>query len=125
MKKVSYSAVVLDESSRSKLLQHFDDIIPNDWKKYAHHMTINMGEIDPQYEKYLGMKVTLRVTKLGISDKVFAVQVEGFPTTNEIPHITLAVNTNMGGKPFMSNKINDWRPIQFSLDLKGKVEEVG
>ena len=77
MGKISYSAVVLDDASHTKLLQEFADIIPNDWKKYAHHQTINMGELNPEYERYLGMKITLRAVKFGISDKAIAVQVEG------------------------------------------------
>lgn len=124
MEKTAYSAVVLDEKSRSKLLEMLGNNIPNGWEKLAHHMTINMGEIDTQYERYLGFDVDLRVTHIGISDLVMAVGVEGFPTVNKTPHITVAVNRKDGGKPFMSNKITDWRPIQFSLDLKGKVVEV-
>lgn len=125
MGKISYSAVVLDDSSRSKLLEYLGDNIPEGWETIAHHMTINMGEIDSQYEKYLGMTVTLNVTHIGFSDMAIAVGVEGFPTLNKIPHITVAVNRKEGGKPFMSNKITNWKPVQFSLDLKGKVEEVG
>ena len=125
MGNISYSAVVLDEQSRSKLLEHFSSNIPEGWENVAHHMTINMGEISPEYERYLGMTVTLRVTNIGFSDMAIAVGVEGFSTTNKIPHITVAVNRKEGGKPFMSNKITNWQPVQFSLDLKGKVEEVG
>ena len=124
MGKVSYSAVVLDDQSRTKLLQHFQSNIPEGWEDIAHHMTINMGELDKQYERYLGMKVKLRVTHIGISDMVIAVGVEGFPTVNKIPHITVAVNRKEGGKPFMSNKITNWQPVQFSVELDGTVEEV-
>jgi len=124
MGKISYSAVVLDDKSRSKLLGLVSSYIPQGWETIAHHMTINMGEIDPEYEKYLGMKVPLRVKTIGMNDKVIAVGVEGFPTKNKIPHITIAVNRQEGGKPFMSNKIEDWRPIQFSAELEGTVEEV-
>jgi hypothetical protein len=116
--------VVLDEKSRSKLLEFVSSYVPHGWETIAHHMTINMGEIKPEYEKYLGMTVPLRVVGLGMTDKVMAMKVEGFPTDKNVPHITVAVNRKDGGKPFMSNKINDWRPIQFSLKLKGKVEEV-
>lgn len=125
MGKVSYSAVVLDEESRTKLIQHLQSNIPEGWEVIAHHMTINMGEIDPQYEKYLGMKQKLVVKSIGISDMVMAVGVDGFYTTNAIPHITVAVNRKEGGKPFMSNKITNWQPVQFALELTGVVEEVG
>lgn len=124
MGKISYSAVVLDEKSRTKLINHLQSNIPNDWEIISHHMTINMGEIKPEYEKYLGMKQTLRVISIGISDMAMAVGVEGFHSVNKIPHITVAVNRKEGGKPFMSNKIENWKPIQFSLELTGTVKEV-
>jgi len=124
MERVRYSAVVLDEKSHSKLLGFAGSYIPNGWETIAHHMTINNGEIKPQYEKYLGMTVILKVVGIGFSDKAIAVKVDGFPTENKIPHITVAVNRKAGGKPVMSNQITNWQPIQFSLQLTGKVEEV-
>lgn len=124
MSKIAYSAVVLDEKSRSKLLNFLSSEIPENWETIAHHMTINLGEIKPDFEKYLGMRVELSVIDLGISDKAIAVKVEGFPTVNKIPHITIAVNRKEGGKPFMSNKITDWKPIKFNSKLTGKVMEV-
>lgn len=124
MSKIAYSAVVLDEKSRSKLLNFLSSEIPENWETIAHHMTINLGEIKPDFEKYLGMRVELSVIDLGISDKAIAVKVEGFPTVNKIPHITIAVNRKEGGKPYMSNKITDWKPIKFNSKLTGKVMEV-
>ena len=64
------------------------------------------------------------VKEIGISEMAIAVKVEGFDTNNDIPHITLAVNSDAGGKPVMSNQITNWRPISFSLNLTGKVEEI-
>ncbi len=119
-----YSAVVLDKESRSKLLSVMGTYVPDDWEKIAHHMTINMGPIKPELERYLGMTVPLRVKEIGISEKAFAVKVEGFPTTNKIPHITIAIDRKGGGKPVMSNLITDWRPIQLGFDLKGTVKEI-
>lgn len=125
MGNISYSAVVLDDKSRTTLLNHLQSNIPQDWEIIAHHMTINMGELDSQYEKYLGMKVNLKVTHIGFSDLVMAVGVQGFGTVNKVPHITIAVNRKEGGKPFMSNKITNWKPVQFAIELTGVVEEVG
>ena len=125
MGKITYSAVVLDEKSRSKLLANLAGNIPNGWEKVAHHMTINMGEIKPEYEKYLGMTVDLRVRTVGYSKMAMAVGVEtSVPTINKIPHITVAVNRKEGGKPFMSNEITNWKSIAFGLDLKVTVVEV-
>ena len=57
-------------------------------------------------------------------DKVFAVGVDGYPTNNKKAHITLAVNRQGGGKPMMSNNLENWRPIGFPLVLKGIVTQV-
>jgi len=124
VKRVSYSAVVLDDKSRAALLKVFSPMIPEGWETIAHHMTINMGEIDERYQDLLGTDAELKVTSYAMDDLVMAVGVEGFPTTNKIPHITLAVNRADGGKPFFSNKLSDWRPITFPIRLTGKVLEV-
>ena len=124
MSKISYSAVVLDDKSRDKLLQIFGKNLPEEWEKIAHHMTINMGEIDPELEKYLGFPVRLKVEDFAMDDKVAAVGVSGFESKNEKPHVTLAVNRQEGGKPFMSNKLTDWESVRRPVFLTGKVEEV-
>ena len=124
VKKVSYSAVVLNNESRTKLIQVFQRMIPEGWEVIAHHMTINMGSIDEMYKDLLGQDVNLNVISYAIDDKVMAVGVKGAPTVNNVPHITIAVNRANGGKPYLSNKLTDWRKIGFSFDLKGIVEEI-
>jgi len=130
MDKILYSAIVLDDQSHDKLINHLDNIIPNDWKKYAHHMTIVFGKgLSDEWKKYLGMKIKLTAIEVGISEMTIAVKVKGFYSDNEIPHITVAVNINQGGKPFMSNKISDWKPINEItnidlIDLYGFVKEI-
>ena len=123
-----YSAVVLNKKSHEKLVSFFKKLIPEDFEMIAHHMTINMGKIDSEYEKYLGDEVTLTVTHFAINDKVAAVKVEGFPSKNKIPHITLGVNRKNGGKPVMSNDLIGWIPLsKYSMPqikLYGKVKEV-
>jgi hypothetical protein len=67
----------------------------------------------------------LKVVALGIDEKVIAVKVEGFPTVNKIPHVTLAVDVNNGGKPVMSNNITEWQPVKnMMFMLKGVVQEI-
>lgn len=124
MSNVSYSAVVLDEKSRSRLLERFQKNIPEGWEVIAHHMTINLGEIDPEFERFLGMPVRLSVDDIAMDDKVIAVGVSGFGSKNIKPHITLAVNRANGGKPMMSNKLTDWEKLRRPLLITGKVTEV-
>ena len=120
-KTISYSAVVLDHESSELLLNTFKGEIPDGWKKYAHHMTIALGKAIED-ENLLGSSQILTVTQIGKSDMVIAVRVEGFPSKNKIPHVTLAVNPE-GGKPFMSNKIEEWKDIE-PFEFTGEVRNI-
>jgi hypothetical protein len=120
-KTISYSAVVLDHESSELLLNTFKGEIPDGWKKYAHHMTIALGKA-VEDENLLGSVQTLIVTQIGKSDMAVAVRVEGFPSKNKIPHVTLAVNPE-GGKPFMSNKIEEWKDIE-PFEITGEVRNI-
>lgn len=118
---VLYSAVVLDEESRSKLFNVFDSYIPEGWKKIGHHMTIVFGK-GLENKEDLDKEVNLIVTEIGISDMAIAARVEGYPSKNTIPHITLAINPN-GGKPVMSNQIKNWEKVR-QFEISGKVTEI-
>lgn len=122
MKKVSYSAVVLTSSSQEDLIIRLSQVIP-DWHIYAHHMTICMGSLNNDRKKHIGTKQKLEVYEIGGSDQVIAVKVKGFESDNKIPHITLAVNKDKGGRPVMSNDIENWIPIA-PFNVWGIVEEV-
>jgi hypothetical protein len=117
---VSYSAVVLDRVSHNKLLRSIE--IPNDWVIYAHHMTINLGNL--KYKQLKSKIVKLIATEIASNNKVIAVKVvTDVPSKNQIKHITIAVNKSNGGKPVMSNMLTNWKPIQ-NIELTGKVEEL-
>lgn len=117
---VLYSCVLLDEHSKQTLLGKLGIWIPQDWIVICKHMTINLGELKDK--TYLGKEVVLTVTKLGLSDMALAVQVEGFKSKNNIPHITIAVNQE-GGKPVMSNEITKWQDMKPFM-VKGIVTEI-
>jgi len=117
---ILYTAVVLDNGSRNALLSRVEDEIPTDWSIIAHHMTITFAKPLPNKED-LGKDVTLTVTDLGISDMAMAVKVSGYPSNNENPHITIAINPN-GGKPVMSNNITNWVKVK-PFNIIGKVTE--
>ena len=51
-----------------------------------------------------------------------AVMVDGYPSKNAIPHITLAVNPD-GGKPVMSNDISKWQNVK-PFFVTGVVTEI-
>jgi hypothetical protein len=124
MTGISYSAVVLNDSSRQRLIRRFENVIPEGWEIVAHHMTINMGELHQEDKDKIGMIVDLNVEDFAMDDKVIAVGVSGFESQNAKPHITLAVNRTAGGKPMMSNKLTDWTKIRRPLLITGTVTEV-
>jgi hypothetical protein len=125
MSNISYSAVVLDDNSRQRLIERFKNIIPEGWNIIADHMTVNLGEIDPEYEKYLGLAVRITVNDIAMDDKVIAVGVSsGINSHNPKAHITLAVNRTNGGKPVMSNNLTNWEKLRRPLLLRGKITQV-
>jgi hypothetical protein len=123
---ISYSAVVLDEDSRKKLINDFSHIVPESWEFVCHHMTICLGELPSDLKSDIGKKVSLKVVKWGVSGKAMAVQVEGYYSEKAIPHITIAINKKAGAKPVDSNKIENWKDWGFTpgLTLNGTIEEV-
>jgi len=119
-----FASVVLDDSSRSKLVTALSHHVPKGWEIITHHMTINFGKglgedrIDDK-----GKVVGLVASEIGISDMAVAVKVHGYPSDNDIPHITIAVNRAGGGKPVMSNKITNWERMSSHINLSGVVTE--
>jgi hypothetical protein len=120
-----YTAVVLDEDSRSKLIKHFTAYIPQEWAVKCHHMTVNMGTFDKgPAASYLGQTVGITVTHLGLGMLVAAARVEcEIPSNNTTKHITLAVNEAGGGKAKMSNDLQQWVLID-PLVVYGTMMEV-
>jgi len=123
MKKVLYSAVVLDETSHDFLVNKFKEEI-GDWKVFAHHMTIGFKKSlkDLDLERYNEKDVSLVVTHIGRSDKALAIKVSGFKTINKIPHITLAVSET--GSPVDSNDITEWKAIEELIVVNGTVKNL-
>ena len=116
-----YSVVVLDDESKEKLINSFT--FPLDWQPVAHHMTIGFKEPVPDHLRNdIGKTVQLTVKEVGISRDAMAVKVLGYHSTNNIPHITLAIPK--GGKPFKSNFITNWKPLEKRLFITGEVKEI-
>ena len=125
MQKISYTAVVLNDLSREKLRQEFNGSFPDGWEWIAHHMTIRMGQLpEPMRKEMVGKKVTLTINTIAKDNMVMAIGVTGFYSEKKLPHITLGVNRTEGGKPFMSDKLTDWKSYSVDFILTGTVEEV-
>lgn len=141
---ISYSAIVLNEVTRSNLIAMLNNAIPAGWEVIAHHMTITMGPlVHPKESKRLkghdystfgvpGTQHSLFVTEVGLDDRAMCVKVSSpYPTQNEkkggFAHVTVAVNRAGGGKPFHSNKIppENFQSIShLGIILKGTVVEI-
>jgi predicted kinase len=118
-----FASLVLDDSSKSKLLSSVSKYIPEGWKVIAHHMTINFGKgLSDNLKGDLGKTKSITAREIGISEMAIAVKVDGYSSDNEIPHVTIAINPN-GGKPVMSNDITDWKPLEAPILLNGVVSE--
>lgn len=118
------ASLILDDASHKKLVEATKQYIPEGWKVFAHHMTINFGKGLPEDLKGdLGSIKSIRATEIGVSDMAIAVKVEGYHSDNDIPHVTVAVNTAGGGKPVMSNQITNWEKLENYINLSGIVSE--
>lgn len=124
-----YIGLFLTEESRNKLYDIFT--IPLNSKVYMEHCTLlfkrtqmehkNAQRVIDTYIKQLKNKnheQTIIITAIGYSEKAIAFKVNpNVPCCNEIPHITLC--TLNEGKPFDSNDITEWKPLDTPIKIKG------
>ena len=121
--KISYTAIVLDSNSHDLLLKNLSPFIPEGWKTYSHHMTINMGSAKDKSE--VGNTVSLTATQWAKDEKAIAVMIEGYQLKDaRTPHVTVAVNIEGGGKPKDSNGLKGWQPLSNPVSLTGVIQEV-
>jgi hypothetical protein len=116
MSKIGYTGVFLDAASKKILHDKYDDQLPDGWTWSGGHMTIDVGKKDTELPKDTGTEVTLTVTQIGKSNDAWALKVDGYRSSNAIPHITLA--HRVAAKD--SNKIENWEDIK-QFTLTGKV----
>lgn len=125
-----YTALVLSEKSHKYLVSKLHKLIPEGWEIVAHHMTVNMGSISSgpcakDTKLLLNSLQSCVVSSWSMDERVLAVGVEStLPSNNTVKHITVAVNRAGGGKPFHSNELKDWKPIEEPFGLFGHLKEV-
>lgn len=114
---IMYTALVLDKESREALLRY---VLPIEgWEMLAHHMTI---EFPADTHPLLGKEVCVEATHWACDEKVIAVRIsDAGLSRNKTPHVTIAVNRENGGKPVMSNNLNNWMMLRAPLTLFGTV----
>ena len=124
---MTYTALVLDAESKAKLLAAFHQVVPLEWDRVCHHMTINLGNAEAGPAAHLvGQEFEVKVVTMAQDKRVFAVGVESeVPSKNARKHITVAVNVAGGGKAKHSNDLTEWVPLIEPLTLRGVVTVVG
>ena len=120
-----YTAIVLNEEDRSKIWAALWNAVPPWWIGVCDHMTINLqSAADGPCAGRVGEEAVLTVKGFAIDDRVAAVQVEtDIPSVNAVKHVTVAVNTDGGGKPRHSNELKGWKPIS-EFQVRGVIREV-
>jgi len=141
-----YTAIVLDENQRQKLLrQLFNNYLypPEGWVLKAHHITINMGSVDgklnPSALDMLGSRCTATVRDVlhrrnygifavGVVDLYCEDSSTPVNSVNKHPHITIAHDQKV--KPKYVNAFPDMREWQIvptlnGLKVEGTLTEVG
>jgi len=125
---ISHTVVFLFHAEQCKLLNHFNNVLPQDWEKIARHMTIGIG-IVPEVNHLLGQDLLLQVTSFGINDKIAAVGVEPEVSTGD--QTTYDVILARKSKTFPrrklsfepSDNIKNWKIID-PFVIKGTVGHV-
>jgi len=129
---VSYTGLVLSRADHNKLVNFVKDDVDtfaNGWEILAHHVTINLGKFKGD-RSLIGQTFPIHITNIAQDSLVAAVGVnlprQEIQSSNNVPHITVAVNRAAGAKPMLSNKL-DWSsavPALIQLVLNGTLMEV-
>lgn len=108
--EIIYVAAMLTRASQVELWETVKNMvdIPNDWKKFCHHMTIRFKPTDDHQLPVFGEDVSLLVQEVSADEKGIAVKVK--PDTasfdmpvDQIPHITIATAPRIS--PVYSNEL--------------------
>lgn len=130
--ELRYTSVVFDEPSIAILKDYAKANNPwsatDDITVCCDHMTIHhylhedsIGSWD-WCVKHAGKKIKLRATTVGYNDHCFAMEIAtDIPVTSGVPHTTLTVNNTNGGEAWESRLIDNWKPLDKEIRLKGVV----
>lgn len=123
-----YAAVVIEDSSEEQKVRELaQKYVPQGWSEPAHyHMTVAQGGF-PESLKLRGdlnKEVNLTINMIGVSEKAIAFGTMGYYSKNEMPHITIGFNKELGGVPADSKEIKNWKPIN-KIVVTGVIREIG
>jgi len=122
-----YTAVLLNEESRNRLLESATVIAKEGMEIKCHHMTVDLKPISKSMAAHMaGRQVELKVVRFGMltidGKAIMAAEVEcEVPSKNTRKHVTIAHHPEI--KPKMSNEIQEWVEVT-PFTLYGTVQEV-
>ena len=123
-RKAIYSAVFLTQDGEIDLLNWWTNDMQKNLlqKRFHHHMTIKFRpESDEVTSLDLGSEITLKIVGYADDENGQAVAVEGFASSNDIPHIT--ISTSLETSPVYSNELlsRSFVPIENGPEIKGTI----
>eukprot|EP00026_Physarum_polycephalum_P008015 Phypoly_transcript_08089.p1 GENE.Phypoly_transcript_08089~~Phypoly_transcript_08089.p1 ORF type:complete len:473 (+),score=71.63 Phypoly_transcript_08089:99-1517(+) len=105
----NYTGLILNKESRDNLLSWVPP--PPQWVVTAHHMTMALGNQPiPGEQIKPGDEGEIEITHVGFDTRSLVVKVVGLPSTNTIPHVTIAHVPD--AKPADSNDVIEWVPVE-------------
>ena len=120
----AYIAAVLTEESREELLKQ---VPPTHPKVVAHHLTVSFNptqfDFDLTYASHVEKEVTLTVTGVANDAKAQAVSVDGIPSENKHPHITLSLEQGVPAK-YSNELMASVKVTPLNFQLKARIEVV-
>lgn len=127
-----YTTIEFDEASIAMLKEYAQAHNPwnaSDSITYScDHMTVyhwkevdNVGSWDWSV-KHNGKTFEMTATTVGFSDHCFAMEIAtDIPVITGVPHTTLIVNKTNGGQAWESRLIENWKPLEKEIKLRGVV----
>jgi hypothetical protein len=127
-----YAGIFLNDETKNLLKNIFKDFVTENLGDnttfVCHHMTIShISKINDDIKKWCienyKKEFILEIESIGYSDKACAVKINtDVPTTQNYPHITIAINNNTNGKPVDSNFITKFIKLPNKIKVKGTVD---
>lgn len=127
-----YAGIFLDEESKNLLKNIFKDFViknlGDNTTFICHHMTIShISKLNDEIKRWCienyKKEFVLEIESIGFNEKACAVKINtDIPTTQNYPHITIAINNETNGKPVDSNSINSFIKLPNKIKVKGIVD---
>jgi hypothetical protein len=125
MKDINYTAIVINDRSKSKLIERFKNKIPEGYTiiKDDMYMFICNGRLPENQLNDVGLTTQLTVETFAMDDKIIAVGVTGYYSENIHPHVTIAINESNNSIDISSNHLKNWED-NLRFKISGIITEI-